>query len=166
MTSHPASACWFEFLELKPENLHNQGKKTKQKENCKSHFYLFFCGMNLLNNSNASFFILDWGCSIHMIINKASFILLTNSDKNQEINTGKKNSTITIKAIGKAMLITKDLNLKLSNVSWVQESTVNSILLGALMLCGAKLQVNPNNSPNTFQLTFNNSTLVSVDFHH
>lgn len=58
-------------------------------------------------------------------------------------------------------MITKDSNIKLSNVAWVPKSSLNLISLGALTSRGAKLRVNCNVNPNTFQVSYDNSILLS-----
>lgn len=71
VTSHTSSLCWLEFPELKPTNALNRGfKKSKPKPKDEAHFYSFFCslGTNTMNEPiNQQRYILDLGCSIHML---------------------------------------------------------------------------------------------------
>lgn len=165
VTSHPASSCWFEFTELNPANAHNCGSwKGKPKAKDESHFYSFFCGLSSTVFSepiNQHRFILDSGCSIHMIVNWDFFHTFEKSNGTKRIQTGKKETAIIIEGSGIAALATKDANLLLSNATWVPESTMNLISLGALMGQGANLWVDRNRNPKTFRLTLDGTLLLS-----
>lgn len=161
VTSHPASSCWFEFPELKPSNHHNQGKKSKQKQPDEAHFYLFFCGMNTTTKPLTDRFILDSGCSVHMITNRDLFNKIRLGDQLGKIQTGKRDAAISIQGTGEASIATKDSFITLSGAAWVPKSTVNLISLGALMIKGALLEINPSVSASTFKLHKEGRILLS-----
>lgn len=106
-------------------------------------------------------FILDLGCLVHMITNKDLFNKLQLGNQLGTIQTGKKEAGITIQGTGEALLATKDSFITLSEVVWVPESTVNLISLGALMIKGTLLDVDPGVSPSTFCLHKDGRTLLS-----
>lgn len=161
VTSHLAKSCWFEFPELKPPNTHQRGKKSKTTQAKEAHFYSFFCGLNSNNNFPPTRFILDLGCSVHMLIDKEQFNHLTLSNGVGKIQTGKKDAAITIEGSGEVSLATKDAFITLSDAVWVPESTVNLISLGALMVKGASLQVNTSTNPSTFTLLKKDKVIMS-----
>lgn len=161
VTTHPANSCWAEFPELKPSHLHNQGKKGKKKTEEEAHYYSFFCRMtsNDQSDSPSNRFILNSGCSIHMIVNRSRFQSISTSDDKGAIQTGKKDSNLQIKGLGTALRPSLKLNVLLSNSAWVPDARVNLILLGALVKKGASLRVNSSNSPCSFSLVFHGKTL-------
>lgn len=161
VTSHLAKSCWFEFPELKPPSTHNRGKKSKPTQTKEAHFYSFFCGLSSNTNVASSRFILDSGCSVHMLINKDWFNKLTLTNGIGRILTGQKDGAIVVEGSGEVSLATKDTFLTLSDAVWVPESTVNLISLGALMVKGALLQVNSLSNPSTFKLLKHGNILLS-----
>lgn len=106
-------------------------------------------------------FILDSGCSVHMIVDKQAFIDLSISNQNKLIQTAKKDVALLIEGTGKVALATKDANLILSNATWVPESTINLISLGALMTQGACLSFDSKLQPSMFYLSSQGKFIIS-----
>lgn len=162
--SHPASSCWIEFPELRPDHSSNKGRQSfKNKQPAESHYhdYAFFCASNQLSHLYPDQYILDSGCSIHMFHDWKSFFSISEKSGDELIKTGKEGEGIAIRGIGTAVIVSGGKTIHLENAAWVPEATVNLVSMGALLLKGCTLRVNSRSEPPSFLLRWSKSSVLT-----
>lgn len=86
--NHKREECWSEFPHLRPANPKTKrpGKKTEEEV---AHFFSLFCGSTHSDSLGPNSFVLDSGCSVHLLNDRQYFSDISTDECTDKIKTGK-----------------------------------------------------------------------------